>query len=113
VFSTACDSASSVWETEKSGVGGDSLVVFDQKFPGEKKNVTRRVVVMQQPVLLSPKFGQKSSYTVTQLPSNVTTVCGIDCLACQACQNNLLDIKENEEHALGFTLHLSRLFRPR
>jgi hypothetical protein len=31
--------------------------VFGQKFPGEKGSVRRCVIVMQQPVLLSPKFG--------------------------------------------------------
>jgi hypothetical protein len=35
---------------------------------------------MQQPVLLSPKFGAKSSHIFTQSPQNVTGVCGIDCL---------------------------------
>jgi hypothetical protein len=65
--------------------------------------VTRSVVVMQQPVLLSPKFGAKSSQ------------CGIDCLACQDdfFANNPLDVKENYEHAPDFALHMSRLFRSR
>jgi hypothetical protein len=33
----------------------------------------------------------------------------IDCLDCQDefFVNNALDIKENDEHALGFTLHVS------
>jgi hypothetical protein len=66
VFSTACDSASvvskrqpfsfiSIGEKEKSQGAksgekdglGDSDVVFGQKFPGEKGNVRRCVVVMQ------------------------------------------------------------------
>jgi hypothetical protein len=37
-------------------VGDDSHVVFGNKFHGEKGNVRRCVVVMQQPVLLSPRF---------------------------------------------------------
>jgi hypothetical protein len=52
-------------------VADDSHVVFGQKFSFEKGSVTRCIVVMQQPVLLSPKF------------ENVIVVCGIDCLACQ------------------------------
>jgi hypothetical protein len=36
-----------------------SHVVFGLKFPGEKGNVRQHVVMMQQPVLLSPEFGTK------------------------------------------------------
>jgi hypothetical protein len=38
---------------------------------------------------------------------------GIDCLVCQDefFLNKTLDVKENEEHALDFALHLSRLFQ--
>jgi hypothetical protein len=38
-----------------------------KKFPGEKGSVKLSVAIMQQPVLLSPKFGAKSSlvFTVT------------------------------------------------
>jgi hypothetical protein len=43
----------------------------------------------------------------------VTVICGIDCLACQ---NDLVVknphyVKEIDEHAHDFVLHLSRLFR--
>jgi hypothetical protein len=72
-ISTACDSASitsvvSKWqpfsfifnrEDRKGGWVGDDSHVFSQKCPGEKGSV-RRCVVMQQPVLLSPKFEAKS-----------------------------------------------------
>jgi hypothetical protein len=39
-------------------------------------------------------------------------VCGIDGLACQddLFVNNPLNVKESEEHALDFALHLSHLF---
>jgi hypothetical protein len=37
-------------------VGDESRVIFSQKLPGEKGNVSRCVIVMQQPVVLSPKF---------------------------------------------------------
>jgi hypothetical protein len=39
-------------------------------------------------------------------------VCRIDFLACQDefFVNNLLDVKENGEHALDFAFHSSRLF---
>jgi hypothetical protein len=42
--------------------GDDSHVAFRQKFPDEKVSVTECVVVMQQVVLLSLKFGAKSSH---------------------------------------------------
>jgi hypothetical protein len=42
-------------------VGDDSHVIFGKKFSGEKESV-RRCNVMQQPVLLSPKFAAKSSH---------------------------------------------------
>jgi hypothetical protein len=45
---------------------GDDSHVFIQKFPGEKGSVRGCVVVMQQPVLLLPKFGAKSSHIFTQ-----------------------------------------------
>jgi hypothetical protein len=44
------------------GGGGDSHVVFGEKFTSDKGNVRRCVVVMQQPVLLSLNFGAKSSH---------------------------------------------------
>jgi hypothetical protein len=43
------------------------------KFPGEKWSVRRCVVVMQQPVPLSPKFEAKSWHIFTQWQQNVTT----------------------------------------
>jgi hypothetical protein len=69
--------------------------------------------VMQQPVLLQPKFGEKSSHIFTQPPLNVTVVCEIDCFVCkdEFFVNNTLDVKENYEYALNFTLHLSGLLR--
>jgi hypothetical protein len=54
----------------------------------------------------------KSSNIFTQLPQNATIVCGIDCLACQDefFENNLLDVKENYEHAVVLALHISHFF---
>jgi hypothetical protein len=85
---------------------------FWSKISWWKGSVRRCAVVMQQPVLLSPKFEVKSSHNFTQSPWIITVVYGIDCMACQDefLVNNSLDIKENEEHALDFTLHLSCLF---
>jgi hypothetical protein len=58
---------SSIGETEKGRVGGeDSHVPFWQKFPGKRRNLRRCVVVMQQPALLSPKFGAKFSHIFMQ-----------------------------------------------
>jgi hypothetical protein len=49
-------------------VGDDSHVVFGQTFPCGQGSVRRYVVVMQQPFLLSPKFGAKSLHIFTQSP---------------------------------------------
>jgi hypothetical protein len=82
VFSIACDSASITttvskwmpftfilnWETERYGGWGTTVIVFSKKFPGEKGSVRRYIVAMRQPVLLSPKFGAKSSHTFAQSP---------------------------------------------
>jgi hypothetical protein len=80
VFSTVCvlprspNLCFSICETEKSDkgksqVGGDySQVVFGQKFPGEKGSVRQCIAMMLQPVILSPKFGVKSSHIFTQWP---------------------------------------------
>jgi hypothetical protein len=48
-------------------LGDDSHVDFGQKFPCEKESVRQYDVVMQQPILLSPKFGAKFSHIFTQL----------------------------------------------
>jgi hypothetical protein len=126
VFSTACDSASITSIVSKWGpfnfmfnrgnrkmwwMEDDSHVASGSSFPGEKGSVILCVVVKLQQVLLSPKFGSKSSHIFTQSPLNFTVVCGIDCLTCQGefFKNNSL-AKENDEHALDFTLQLSHLF---
>jgi hypothetical protein len=49
-------------------MGDDSHVAFSQKFAGENGSVSRRVVVMQRPVLLSPNFGAKSLHIFMQSP---------------------------------------------
>jgi hypothetical protein len=52
---------------QKSRVGGGRQSrCFSSKFPGEKGSVKECVVVMQQPVILSPKFGAKFSHTFRQ-----------------------------------------------
>jgi hypothetical protein len=54
-------------ENRKLGLVGDyNHCFFVKKFSGEKGSVRRCVVVMQQPVPLSPKFGAKSSHIFTQ-----------------------------------------------
>jgi tRNA U34 2-thiouridine synthase MnmA/TrmU len=85
---------------------------FCQRFLGEKQSVKRFVVVMQQPVLLSPKLGAKSSNVFTQSPKNATIACGIDCLALQdeVFVNYHLDVEERDEHALKFALGEFELF---
>jgi hypothetical protein len=106
---------SSIGETEKSQgqvrrvrwVEDDSHV-FGQKFPGKKGSVRRCVVMMQQPALLSPSSGRSlrtfwcsHCKTLTVWPARINSL------------NNPIDVKENDEHALYFALHLSRLFRSR
>jgi hypothetical protein len=44
---------------------GTIVMVFFVKKPWYKEDVRQCVVVMQQPVLLSPKFGEKSLYIFT------------------------------------------------
>jgi hypothetical protein len=41
----------------------DNASTLSRKFPGEKGSVRKRVVVMQQPVILSSKFGTKPSHS--------------------------------------------------
>jgi hypothetical protein len=38
------------------------ILFFVKEFPGEKGSVRQFVIMMQQPVLLSPKFGAKFSH---------------------------------------------------
>jgi hypothetical protein len=64
-------------------VGDVSYVVFGEKFLREKGDVIWYVIVMQQPVLLPPKFKAKSGHIFKQSPENVTLFCLTDCLACQ------------------------------
>jgi hypothetical protein len=52
----------------KVGSVGDESHVFEKKFPNEKGNVIRCVVVMQQPAILSPNFGEKCSHFFKQSP---------------------------------------------
>jgi hypothetical protein len=87
-------------------------MAFDQKFPIEKGSVRRCVVMMQQPVILSPNFRAKFSHISTLSPLHVTAVCGNDCLAChdEFFINNPLDVKENDEQAFDVGPHQSRRF---
>jgi hypothetical protein len=117
---SACDSASIILIVSKwrpfsfifnrgnrkiRWVGDDSHVAFGKKtFPAEKESVRRCVVVLQQLVMLSPKFGEKSSHIFTQSPQIVTVVCRIGCMAWQDeeffvieslvpwCQRKLLEV---------------------
>jgi hypothetical protein len=64
------------------------------------------VVVMQQPVIFSPKFGTKSSHTFTQSSLNVTIVCRMDCLACEDefFVSSHHDVRGNDEYAIHLTV---------
>jgi hypothetical protein len=62
----------SVGETEKRRVegwmGDESHFVYGENFPGETESMRQCVVVTQEPVLLSPELGAKSSHIFTQSP---------------------------------------------
>jgi hypothetical protein len=83
-----------------------------KKFHGEKGRLRWCIVVMRQPVILSPKFRAKYSHIFTKAPQNITLVCRIDCLACQDefFANNPLDVKENDEHAPDMPLTAHAFF---
>jgi hypothetical protein len=63
-------------------VGNESHFAFHQKLLGEDGSVRRGVVVVEQPVLFSPKFGATSSHVFRQLPQNVAVEPGIHGLDC-------------------------------
>jgi hypothetical protein len=48
---------------DEYGEWGTIVMLSWSKFPGEKISVRQYIVIMEQPVLLLPKFGTKSSYT--------------------------------------------------
>jgi hypothetical protein len=54
-------------QKSKVVVDYDSHVVFGGEFPGGKGSMRRCIVLMQQPVLLSPMFGATSSHIFTHL----------------------------------------------
>jgi hypothetical protein len=71
-------------EKERSRVGGDdSHVVSSEKSLGEKRSVGRFVVVMQEPVLLSPKLRAKFSHIFAQSQSNVSSIQNWPFVLCQ------------------------------
>jgi hypothetical protein len=88
-----------------------TIMFFWSKFPLEKVIARWCIAMMQQPLLLTPNFGLKSSHILTQSLYNVRVVCGIDRFACQDefFVNSPLDVKENGEHALDFAFCLSHL----
>jgi hypothetical protein len=51
-------------------VEDDNHFVFRQKLLGEDGSVRRCVVMVKQPGLFSPKFGETSSHVFTQSPQN-------------------------------------------
>jgi hypothetical protein len=53
---------------QKSRVGGDDILFFVKISLVKKGNVRGCIVMMQQLVLLSPKFGVKSSHIFTHSP---------------------------------------------
>jgi hypothetical protein len=81
-----------------------TVLFLVKKFSAERGSVRRCIAMIQQPVLLSPKFGAKSSHSLTQSSLDVTVICGLEYFSCQdkLFVNNPLDMKDNDEHTLEF-----------
>jgi hypothetical protein len=90
-----------------------SHVVFGEKLPGEKGSVRWCVVMMNSQFIWRQFWGRglllfshsrrKASYKCAELtvwPARTILFA-----------NNPFDVKESDEHALDFALHLSHLFR--
>jgi hypothetical protein len=131
VFSNACDSASitsvmSKWRpfsfifsqgNRKVGqVGDDSHVVLGQKFHGEKGSV-RQCAMMQQPVLLLPKFRAKSfpifmqsqyCADLTVLPSRTNSLQAIPLMSKKTMSMSLSRLLQS---AMNRAYHLSTCLR--
>jgi hypothetical protein len=75
-------------------IGDDSHVVFGQN------SLMKKNVRVSESEMVHCNDATANSFVAT-------VVCGIDCLVFQ---NNLLEVKENDEHAFDFVLHLSRVF---
>ena len=90
-------------------MGINSNFGFCQKLVGEDGSVRRGVVMVKQPGLFSPKLGAMSSHVFMQLPQNFALEPGIHSLACwdKFFVHNLLDVKENDDHALEIAFHVS------
>jgi hypothetical protein len=63
-------------------MGDDNHLVFRHKLLDGNGSVKRGVVVVKQPGLFSPKFGETSSHVFTQSPQNVAIESGIHSLVC-------------------------------
>jgi hypothetical protein len=67
--------------------------------------------VMQQPVVLSPKFW--ANFNAVAVKSDIRMRNWLFVLPRWILCEQLLNVKENDEHALNFALHLSHFFRSR
>jgi hypothetical protein len=90
-------------------VGDDSHVVLANIFCGERSVRLRCRDTTSGPFIAKIRGEVLAHFQAVAV--KVTVIRGIDCLACQDkfFVNNLLDVKENYEHALEFVFHLSRL----
>ena len=88
-------------------MGDNSNFVFRQKLVGEDGSV-RRVVMVKQPGLFSPKLGTMSLHSFTQSLQNFAVEPRIHGLAFwdKFFMHNPLDIKESDDHALEIAFHL-------
>jgi hypothetical protein len=89
-------------------------VAFARKFPGKKESC--EMMPCQDATAISFVINVRRGEVLTHFHAvtiKVTVVYGIDCLDChdEFFMNNLRDIKENDEHAPHFALHLSALNR--
>ena len=83
--------------------------VFGQKCPDEQGSVTERIVMMQQPVSLFPKFQILSLHSFTEQLQNITGECGID--SCSFVEWILWN-QRKLGHTLDSAFHLLHFFRP-
>jgi hypothetical protein len=67
--------------SEWVGWGTAAMLLLVKEIPGRKGSVKWRVVVLQQPVMLSPKFSAKSSHIFMKSSQNVAVLYGTGCVA--------------------------------
>jgi hypothetical protein len=91
---------------------GNNNHVVSHRLCGFQRCLNRRVVVMKEPVVVTPKFRSFSSHIFSQASQNITVKVRVyhSARRNKFTVNNSLHIEKNNEHALCWTSHLPRLF---